>query len=691
MNLGFVSAIPNPAPIYCKNMGYTENTTSCIFSDGNSCELWAFYNGECGQQYVKNLTCVEKGGSLSPGYKCCEGLSSITPSTATRILNGVCDYAAGSFGICAPCGNGVCDKDYENKCNCPEDCSDDTTNCSKNGEKVFGTENFGPIKCCSKNAGIRPNSALAGNMCIALADGSKGTCIDNWWKTCGDGVCDSKLENKCNCPKDCSSEKPFCGNGICDNVICYGTNCPPQPENHNNCPQDCCKTDSDCPESCLTCGIGVPCPPSPCIKYKCYDGTCKKPINECKIDLDCPSACSMCGNPDNVNYEECMKRCVINKCINGMCKTTNNCQPTKCDDGTMTECKESSQSGICSCSSCPHIIIKPVCGNGICESGEGEICVASAIASICEEGKECKMPPSTCYVACPQDCKTSEPIYANLNEKFKLEVYQSAKIRENNNDVLKITFKDLIAYKCKEAEISSSESQIIREKVASVTGGIISETTTSSGSSPGGVGVGGGSSTQPSVRGGGGGGISVLKCIGAGPKALLRVETIVNGELGKNNIINLDVGEKKQVEDFTIYFSGYDYASRTGIFLVARETFSCPVGCKCDNNGEKIICLNKTCGEKETLCPDGTCKDKCEINSEDCKYGCMYEGKCFPMGVRSNGNYCSDNLVMSSQLKSNEKCENNFECNSNVCVGGKCINQGLIEKIMKWFQALFGA
>ena len=35
-----VFAIPNPAPIYCEEMGYTDNTTHCIFDDGESCEIW---------------------------------------------------------------------------------------------------------------------------------------------------------------------------------------------------------------------------------------------------------------------------------------------------------------------------------------------------------------------------------------------------------------------------------------------------------------------------------------------------------------------------------------------------------------------------------------------------------------------------------------------------------------------------
>ena len=165
---------------------------------------------------------------------------------------------------------------------------------------------------------------------------------------------------------------------------------------------------------------------------------------------------------------------------------------------------------------------------------------------------------------------------------------------------------------------------------------------------------------------------------------------IVNNELGKHMIINLDVGEKKQINEFTISFLGYDYASRTGAFLVSREIFSCEKGCKCDENGKVIECWSETCREGETLCPDGTCKEKCEIISEECKFGCLHEGKCFPMGIRSRGLYCSTDLIMNSQLSAEEVCDNNFECKSNVCVAGKCISEGFINKIINWFKRIFG-
>jgi thiol-disulfide isomerase/thioredoxin len=74
-----------------------------------------------------------------------------------------------------------------------------------------------------------------------------------------------------------------------------------------------------------------------------------------------------------------------------------------------------------------------------------------------------------------------------------------------------------------------------------------------------------------------------------------------------------------------------------------------------------------------------------------CKDSCPLDGKCYPFGYRKEGKYCSDEGVFKEQSKENAACENNFECSTNVCVDGKCISSGLIQKIMSWFRKLFGA
>jgi thiol-disulfide isomerase/thioredoxin len=74
-----------------------------------------------------------------------------------------------------------------------------------------------------------------------------------------------------------------------------------------------------------------------------------------------------------------------------------------------------------------------------------------------------------------------------------------------------------------------------------------------------------------------------------------------------------------------------------------------------------------------------------------CKDSCPLDGKCYPFGFRKEGKYCSDEGTFKEQLKEDAACENNFECSTNVCVDGKCISSGFIQKIISWFKTLFGS
>jgi hypothetical protein len=73
-----------------------------------------------------------------------------------------------------------------------------------------------------------------------------------------------------------------------------------------------------------------------------------------------------------------------------------------------------------------------------------------------------------------------------------------------------------------------------------------------------------------------------------------------------------------------------------------------------------------------------------------CKDSCPLDGKCYPFGHRKGGEYCPDEGMFKEQLKSDEACDNNFECSTNVCVDGKCVSSGLIQKILNWLTKLFG-
>lgn len=93
--------------------------------------------------------------------------------------------------------------------------------------------------------------------------------------------------------------------------------------------------------------------------------------------------------------------------------------------------------------------------------------------------------------------------------------------------------------------------------------------------------------------------------------------------------------------------------------------------------------------EGKNGCMMWTCKPHIN-NSENCNNGCMHNNKCIPLGMRDADKYCGLNGKMTIQLNSDETCNNNFECQSNLCIDDKCINQNLIQKIIAWFKRIFG-
>lgn len=90
----------------------------------------------------------------------------------------------------------------------------------------------------------------------------------------------------------------------------------------------------------------------------------------------------------------------------------------------------------------------------------------------------------------------------------------------------------------------------------------------------------------------------------------------------------------------------------------------------------------------EQICKDGACV-KSSGESTLCN-GCLSDKKCYPIGYRKDGNFCSDKGSFIKQLIPDKSCQNNFECSSNLCISGKCINPSLIERMFNWFRKIFG-
>lgn len=316
------------------------------------------------------------------------------------------------------------------------------------------------------------------------------------------------------------------------------------------------------------------------------------------------------------------------------------------------------------------IITTPVCGNGICESGEGETCEVIA----CLENKPCDASTAKCYIACEKDCKQTETkkISAKLNEKFNLGVSQAVVF---NYKELKINFNNLFVPPCASKINEEEKATATIEKYDTITGSVVASSD--------------GQSVQstPAIE---------FKCESE-PYAVLQLKYIDKDKKAKTDVIKIRLGEKKQVFDFVTSFLDYNQETKSGLFLVSlagsETTPECPVNCICDIYGNVKECKKiEKCEEGKSLCPDGVCRDKCEIKdiTTECNFGCFYQDKCLPYSLRINGLYCSINNDMKSQLTADEVCDNNFECSTNVCVDGKCVSSGFIQKMMEWFSKLFG-
>ncbi len=155
---------------------------------------------------------------------------------------------------------------------------------------------------------------------------------------------------------------------------------------------------------------------------------------------------------------------------------------------------------------------------------------------------------------------------------------------------------------------------------------------------------------------------------------------------GKCGINSFSIGEECYLEERVICGVG-------NLPPCESETVVIQAQCEIDSD-----CPQPKCGETEKCagvsvkCSEG----KCIYGSATepmliCKDSCPLDGKCYPFGYRKSGNFCSDSGGFVAQSEGNKVCDNNFECSSNVCVSGKCVSEGFIQKIMNWFSKLFGS
>ena len=132
---------------------------------------------------------------------------------------------------------------------------------------------------------------------------------------------------------------------------------------------------------------------------------------------------------------------------------------------------------------------------------------------------------------------------------------------------------------------------------------------------------------------------------------------------------------------------------------IASEIINCPGGCsdgKCITStllcGNGALDIGEQC-DGGTECTNCVCNTgyrsttpisiNCELipstnGPTTCANGCLYSpsNKCLPLGTRKSGDYCGLKIDgtygMIDQLPKDVACENDYECESNVCVQTKC-------------------
>ena len=113
--------------------------------------------------------------------------------------------------------------------------------------------------------------------------------------------------------------------------------------------------------------------------------------------------------------------------------------------------------------------------------------------------------------------------------------------------------------------------------------------------------------------------------------------------------------------------------------------------------GYSLSCQIPTCEIGSPTDTQSKDSNGCEIymcsSSTDkttCSSGCLSDGKCVDVGYRKSGTYCNESGQFTTQYNADKTCDNNFQCGSNLCISGKCVSQGLFDKILSWFKNIFG-
>ena len=325
------------------------------------------------------------------GPACCDGL--ITKRSDALALDGTC-IPITDLNICLECGDGVCDLDYENKCNCNEDCEcSSDTDCAINKECENG-------KCILLDQQICTSDADCATGINKICDSSIGRCVQCLSSTaCNEGyLCINKncMWNTSYCLNNtaCGTEKS-CINNQCvtavvpactaDENCSQGYSC-----EYNECLEN-CADNSDCSSNrvchsikkvCVLCEKNSQCVPgnscdsstSKCEcdnDFDCFQGeycTNENGKDLCRPEQKCISQAN-CSQGYICNSQICKKNCTsdLNCDYSRICTEDNFCEIPECLADS--HCPNGTR---CSKKKCINLTL---CGDGVCDAISGEDCL----------------------------------------------------------------------------------------------------------------------------------------------------------------------------------------------------------------------------------------------------------------------------------------------------------------------------
>jgi len=110
------------------------------------------------------------------------------------------------------------------------------------------------------------------------------------------------------------------------------------------------------------------------------------------------------------------------------------------------------------------------------------------------------------------------------------------------------------------------------------------------------------------------------------------------------------------------------------------------------------ICKSATCVDAEMCKTNSDCDDSNPCTDDQCvgetekrcennlKQGCEFNSQCIPIGSRitedKTSKFCSITNELTEQKSTLERCDNDYECETNSCISGKCNRQSRTDLII---------